>query len=110
MRCHRGTARRASSVDNSKKRGRAAGGVMRGAAGGVMRGAAGGGRTSQAEAPGRGVSRAWRSVGGRAEARYRSGECFDFLRLGGVVDEGGEEPREPLGRRDDVRAEERLVP
>jgi len=51
------------------------------------------------------------AVGDReAESRWRSGECSGFLGLGGVVDKGGEEPREALRRGDDARAEERLVP
>ena len=35
---------------------------------------------------------------------------FTFLGLGGVVDEGGEEPGKALRGRDDARSEERLVP
>jgi hypothetical protein len=38
------------------------------------------------------------------------GSDLDFLGLGGVVDQGGEEPGEALRGRDDAGAEERLVP
>jgi hypothetical protein len=89
-------------LDNSKKRGCAAGGGDAGRRGRRVHVA------GRAARPERVAGLAVGGPGGGVTLAF--GECFDFLGLGGVVDEGGEEPREALRRRDDARAEERLVP